>query len=72
VTSSFSCALEPDKNRCINGGGSCELIRDGYYSTNILCVIIGTATFMLFIKPAATKLQMLPLRAWRLGSGSRQ
>ncbi|KAJ5397031.1 hypothetical protein N7509_005144 [Penicillium cosmopolitanum] len=66
VTSPFSCALEPEKNRCINGGGICEVGRDGYYMTNMLCVLIGTITFVMFIKPAATKLQNLPLRAWRL------
>ncbi|PTU21827.1 hypothetical protein P175DRAFT_0434255 [Aspergillus ochraceoroseus IBT 24754] len=71
VTAPFSCALEPDKTRCINGGGSCNVTRDGYYMTNILCVAIGTITFFLFIKPAVLKLQSLPLRAWRLAPGSR-
>lgn len=70
VTTAFSCALEPEKNRCVNGGGVCEVGRDGYYITNILCVLIGTVTFFMFIKPAATKLQSLPLRAWRLAPGS--
>ncbi|KAJ6117456.1 Major facilitator superfamily domain general substrate transporter [Penicillium capsulatum] len=72
ITSSFSCALEPEKNRCVHGGGTCEVGRDGYYITNILCVLIGTVTFVMFIKPAATKLQSLPLRAWRLTSNQRQ
>ncbi|KAJ5668333.1 uncharacterized protein N7477_006903 [Penicillium maclennaniae] len=69
ITTSFSCALEPEKNRCINGGGTCVVGRDGYYITNMLCVIIGVITFTMFIKPAATKLQALPLRAWRLTHG---
>lgn len=72
VTTSYSCALEPEKNRCINGGGTCVVGRDGYYITNILCVLIGIVTFMMFIKPAATKLQSLPLRAWRLTQGSQR
>ncbi|KAJ5111047.1 hypothetical protein N7532_001582 [Penicillium argentinense] len=72
VTSPFSCALEPEKNRCVNGGGTCEVGRDGYYITNILCVLIGIVTFVMFIKPAATKLQNLPLRAWRLMPGTRE
>jgi hypothetical protein len=72
VTTAFSCALEPEKNRCTNGGGTCQIERDGYYLTNILCVLIGTVTFVLFIKPAAKKLQSLPLRAWRLNSGPEQ
>lgn len=69
ITQAFSCALEPEKNRCLNGGGVCQVDRDGYYITNMICVLIGTITFFMFIKPAATKLQSLPLRAWRLGNG---
>jgi hypothetical protein len=69
VTAAFSCALEPEKNRCVNGGGTCQVDRDGYYMTNMLCVFIGTVTFLMFIKPAAHKLQALPLRAWRLNPG---
>ncbi|KAJ5198180.1 uncharacterized protein N7498_007297 [Penicillium cinerascens] len=72
VTTSFSCALEPEKNRCIQGGGTCVVGRDGYYITNMLCVLIGVVTFTMFIKPAATKLQALPLRAWRLTQGSQR
>ncbi|KAB8070754.1 acetyl-coenzyme A transporter 1-domain-containing protein [Aspergillus leporis] len=71
VTSPFSCALEPDRIRCTNGGGSCHTLRDGYYTTNILCVLIGTITFFMFIRPAVLKLQGLPLRAWRLSPNSR-
>ncbi|KAL2850726.1 acetyl-coenzyme A transporter 1-domain-containing protein [Aspergillus pseudoustus] len=69
VTSSFSCALEQDKARCLDGDGTCNVTRDGYYMTNILCVIVGTITFIMFIKPAVLKLQSLPLRAWRLSPG---
>lgn len=69
VTSPFSCALEADKHRCKDGGGSCIIEQDGYYITNVLCVIIGAVTFWYYIKPAALKLQALPLRAWRVMSG---
>jgi PAT family acetyl-CoA transporter-like MFS transporter 1 len=70
VTSPFSCILEAEKHRCIEGGGSCIMERDGYYITNILCVILGVVTFWGYIQPAALKLQALPLRAWRIMSGS--
>ncbi|MCJ1420766.1 hypothetical protein MMC32_007125 [Xylographa parallela] len=66
ITNSFSCVLEAERHRCTNGGGTCEMTRDGYYITNILCVIIGVVTFWGFIRPAARRLQALPLRAWRL------
>ncbi|PYH93422.1 acetyl coenzyme A transporter [Aspergillus ellipticus CBS 707.79] len=69
VTQAFSCALEPDRALCLNGGGTCDVKHDGYYSTNILCVVIGVLTFVFFIKPAVLKLQALPLRAWRLTPG---
>jgi PAT family acetyl-CoA transporter-like MFS transporter 1 len=72
ITSAFSCAIEPEKNRCINGGGVCQVDRDGYYLTNMICVLIGTVTFIMFIKPAATRLQNLPLRAWRLVGNERE
>ncbi|KAL8829867.1 MAG: hypothetical protein Q9170_005990 [Blastenia crenularia] len=66
VTSTFSCALEAQKHRCLEGGGTCDISRDGYYITNVVCVIIGVVTFWGYIRPAAMKLQALPLRAWRL------
>jgi hypothetical protein len=66
----FSCALAADKDHCIQGGGLCDIERDGYYVMNIVCVIIGVVTFWGFIKPAALKLQGLPLRAWRIAEGS--
>lgn len=65
ITSPFSCSLGADKERCVSGGGVCEIQHDGYYVTNIICVLIGALTFWSFIRPAALKLQSLPLRAWR-------
>jgi MFS transporter, PAT family, solute carrier family 33 (acetyl-CoA transportor), member 1 len=62
----FSCVAEPERNRCIGGGGTCNIERDGYYIVNILCIIVGIVTFVSFIRPAALKLQALPLKAWRL------
>jgi len=70
VTESFSCAASAAKDRCIQGGGVCDISRDGYYVMNIVCVIVGVITFWGFIKPAAVKLQALPLRAWRIADGS--
>ncbi|EEH07610.1 acetyl coenzyme A transporter [Histoplasma capsulatum G186AR] len=72
ITAQFSCALEADKLRCEAGKGVCQAHRDGYYTTNIICVIIGTITFFLYIRPAVLKVQQLPLRAWRLNGNNRQ
>lgn len=70
VTAAFSCAAANEKDRCIQGGGTCDIETDGYYVMNVVCVIIGIITFWGFIKPAALKLQALPLRAWRIAEGS--
>ncbi|KAI7349871.1 hypothetical protein KC343_g10016 [Hortaea werneckii] len=66
ITQSFSCVLEAEKHRCIDGAGTCQVQTDGYYIVNILCVLFGIITFWGFIRPAAQKLQSLPMRAWRI------
>ena len=68
ITAPFSCVAESEKHRCIDGGGTCAISRDGYYYINVMCIIIGVVTFWGFIKPAVFKLQTLPVRAWRLNS----
>lgn len=65
----FSCVLEVEKHRCLDGGGVCDVQRDGYYIVNILCVVFGVVTFWGFIRPAAARLQRLPMSAWRLSEG---
>ncbi|MCJ1473490.1 hypothetical protein MMC13_002141 [Lambiella insularis] len=70
IISPFSCILEAERDRCKDGGGTCVITRDGYYITNIFCVVIGIITFWGFIRPAARRLQALPLRAWRLSEDS--
>ena len=67
----FSCALEGDKKLCTEQGGVCNTEQDGYYITNVVCIIIGVLTFWGYIKPAATRLSALPLKAWREASGPR-
>ncbi|KAK2053143.1 acetyl-CoA transporter 1 [Colletotrichum caudatum] len=66
ITEPFSCSLQPEKERCVAGGGTCDMVRDGYYLVNIICVIFGVVTFMLYIRPRVLHLQSLPMRAWRL------
>jgi len=62
----FSCAIQPDKERCLQAGGVCQMTRDGYYIVNIMCVVVGVVTFVWYIRPKVLHLQSLPLRAWRL------
>ncbi|KAK3700353.1 hypothetical protein LTR37_016057 [Vermiconidia calcicola] len=69
ITQAFNCVPQPEKERCLDGGGTCEIQRDGYYIVNMLCVIFGVVTFWAFIRPKAMQLQGLPLRAWRIKEG---
>ncbi|RYP86976.1 hypothetical protein DL769_000619 [Monosporascus sp. CRB-8-3] len=71
VTQPFSCALQAERERCENGGGTCEILHDGYYIVNIICVIVGVLTFVMYIRGKVLHLQSLPLRAWRLVPGAR-
>ncbi|QLI71629.1 uncharacterized protein G6M90_00g090350 [Metarhizium brunneum] len=66
ITEAFSCAVQAEKERCENGGGTCDMSRDGYYMVNMLCVAFGLVSFLWYIKPKVLHLQSLPLRAWRL------
>ena len=61
----FSCALEGDKHKCKDLGGTCQVYTDGYYMTNIVCVVVGIISFVWYIRPKVEKLMALPLRAWR-------
>jgi PAT family acetyl-CoA transporter-like MFS transporter 1 len=69
VTQPFSCTGEADKHRCRDGGGIYNVTTDGYYIVNILCIVVGVATFWGYIKPAVMKIQSLPPRAWRIAGG---
>jgi hypothetical protein len=44
----------------------CEVLKDGYYTVNVLCVLFGIVTFVMYIRPRVLHLQDLPLKAWRL------
>ncbi|KAK3330966.1 acetyl-coenzyme A transporter 1-domain-containing protein [Apodospora peruviana] len=68
IVSPFSCAIQADKERCLDGRGVCNMERDGYHIVNIICVAFGVVTFLMYIRPKVLQLQSLPLRAWRLSS----
>ncbi|KAM7186587.1 Acetyl-coenzyme A transporter 1 domain containing protein [Rhypophila sp. PSN 637] len=70
ITQTFSCAIQADKERCIEGGGTCHMERDGYYMVNMICVALGIVTLLMYIRPKVLHLQDLPLRAWRLSTSS--
>lgn len=69
ITEASSCAVQADRERCENGGGSCVMLHDGYYMVNMLCVAFGSVTFLWYIRPKVQRLQGLPMKAWRLPRG---
>lgn len=62
----FSCATEAAKTQCRVASGVCNVSVDGYYVTNVLCIAIGTISFLGWIKREMEHLQTLPTSAWRL------
>ncbi|CCD25501.1 uncharacterized protein NDAI_0F01820 [Naumovozyma dairenensis CBS 421] len=51
---------------CTNGlHGEVKIIRDGYYVTNALCVVLGVILYFCYLKRKAQQLQTLPISAWR-------
>lgn len=60
------CLSEAGKAHCHAIGGTCHIIRDGYYWTNTLCVIAGALTLATIILPICRRLQTIPPAAWRV------
>ena len=52
-------------DQCLVNSPDAILIRDGYYTTNLICVILGIFIYIFVIRPNAQKLQKLPLSSWR-------
>ncbi|ODV78990.1 MFS general substrate transporter [Suhomyces tanzawaensis NRRL Y-17324] len=65
LANGFSITSESLKEKCNELGGTINILRDGYYYTNIICVVIGFA-ILLWVKKRATHLQSLPPSAWRV------
>ena len=55
-----------DVEKCKAAGGKVVTLKDGYYTMNIICVVLGTLTFWFFIRDRVTHLQGLNLRTWRV------
>lgn len=64
----FSCAKEADKAHCRELGGICNVETDGYYVSNVLCVLVGLALFFFWIRKKMMHLESLPKSAWRVDS----
>ncbi|KAI5455406.1 hypothetical protein NCC49_000219 [Naganishia albida] len=60
------CTSDHGKAVCADLGGECVTDRDGYYMMSFLCIALGVAILLLYIRPTAKRLQSLPLRFWRV------
>ncbi|WFC98175.1 hypothetical protein MYAM1_000899 [Malassezia yamatoensis] len=60
------CISDTGKDYCHSIGGTCHILRDGYYWTNIICVALGAVTLLTFILPVCLRLQKIPSSAWRV------
>ncbi|KAK6463626.1 acetyl-coenzyme A transporter 1-domain-containing protein [Scheffersomyces coipomensis] len=56
---------ETVKEQCLKAGGKVIVLRDGYYYTNAICVILGVI-ILIWVKKKTTYLQSLPNSAWRV------
>ncbi|KAG0352646.1 hypothetical protein BGZ54_002651 [Gamsiella multidivaricata] len=62
----FSCMAEPGKSQCQDLGGKCLILRDGYYYTSTVCVIIGATLLVVYIAPTIRYLEQLNPKLWKL------
>lgn len=62
----YSCYANEMKNLCVENGGNCVNIKDGYYFTNFLCIIVGIVLYYLWIKKTVKKIETLPIGSWRV------
>ncbi|WFD29478.1 hypothetical protein MSPP1_000487 [Malassezia sp. CBS 17886] len=60
------CVSDEGKAQCTAIGGTCTVLRDGYYWTNTICVALGVLALVVFIIPACRRLQKIPPNGWRV------
>ncbi|KAL2708705.1 hypothetical protein KLU848_2713 [Kluyveromyces marxianus] len=52
--------------QCIDMGARLINTRDGYYTTNLFCIVSGIFLYTLYLRPVAAKLCKVPLENWRV------
>jgi PAT family acetyl-CoA transporter-like MFS transporter 1 len=51
------CTSDHGKAVCADLGGECVTERDGYYIMSAVCVALGVAILLMYIRPTAKRLQ---------------
>ncbi|VEU22892.1 DEKNAAC103975 [Brettanomyces naardenensis] len=62
----YNCYSGDMKKLCLANGGVCKMEKDGYYVTNMLCIVLGLVLYYGWIRKTAMRLQSLPVREWRV------
>ncbi|OLY80726.1 putative membrane protein [Smittium mucronatum] len=64
----FSCISESGKEMCADLGGKCIVQYDGFYIISVICLFFSILNFTFFSKPTISRLESLPLKAWRIAT----
>lgn len=69
VTSSAEYVItsEEQKRTCLSSGGKVHVLRDGYFYTSTICLVLGVIIWF-WVKRKAGYLQTLPPSAWRVNN----
>lgn len=61
----YDLVLEELRHKCSEGGGMQVVVRDGYYYTNVICILLGVV-ILVWVKRKLVYLQSLPISSWRV------
>lgn len=64
----YEITSEAVKHACIETGSRVHTVKDGYFSTSALCLVLGVLIWF-WVKGKAGHLQRLPASAWRVNRG---
>jgi len=64
--SSISCKTSDGRHDCISNGGQCEIIKDGYYTISIVCIVLALLSLFMFIKKEVRNLETTPKQYWEI------
>jgi hypothetical protein len=62
----FDIVNEKGKELCEEQRGTYTIVKDGYYTTNAICIMVGLVLFFGWIRQKVRHLQSLPTSSWRV------
>uniref|UniRef100_A0AAV1UYJ3 Acetyl-coenzyme A transporter 1 n=1 Tax=Peronospora matthiolae TaxID=2874970 RepID=A0AAV1UYJ3_9STRA len=64
---SRTCSDAEERKACIDAGGECLIVRDGFFVESVICLVIGVA-WLLFFYRRIQLLQNLKIHKWRVNA----